>query len=88
MLSTTLYCSDRICSHCGQGRLFVFKNTSAEQLYLHCAECEYGWDDAERWHDQGSGFLTLTEEFEAVPASWVDIEDQCWQRYASQELHE
>ena len=84
----TLYCSQRICPLCGRGRLFVFKNTSTEQLYLHCQECEHGWDDAEQWYDRASAFPTLSAPFEAIPASWFDIEDQGWQRYALQVLHQ
>ena len=83
-----LYCSHRICSCCGKGRLFVYKNTVVDCLYLHCQECEYGWDNAEQWYDRDSAFLTRTEDFEAVPASWYDIEDQLWQRYGSQTLQQ
>lgn len=83
-----LYCSHRTCSLCGQGPLFVFKNMSAESLYLYCQECGHGWEDAERWHDQACAFLAPSEAFESVPAGWHDIEEQLWQRYASQVLEQ
>jgi hypothetical protein len=83
-----LYCSHRTCSHCGQGLLFVFKNMSAEQLYLYCQECQHGWEDAEQWQDETCAFPAQTEDFESVPAAWHDIEDQLWQRYASRVLEQ
>ena len=72
-----------VCS--GQGRLLLFKDLTAGQLYLHCEECEWGWRDPDKATDPKAGFLTLNEEFEAAPATKQDIQGEGWEKYA---LHE
>ena len=72
----------------GQGRLLVFKNLSSEKLYLHCEECEWGWKDPKLAHLRESGFLTLDEDFESIPASAADIREFGWTEFAFNELDE
>lgn len=74
------YTTCKNCHH--QGRLFVMKNLSANQLYLHCEECEWGWYDPTKVDDLTAKFLTLDEDFEAEPATWDEIEKAGWQQYA------
>ena len=59
------------------------KNLSAEQLYLHCEECEDGWHNPHQVDDLAAGFLTLLQDFEAEPATWEEIEKAGWQQYAT-----
>ncbi len=73
------------CAFCNQGRLFLVKNVTANALYLHCEECEWGWRDPEQVGDLTACFLTLDEDFDAEMASWKDIEDAGWQQYVSPE---
>ena len=67
-----------ICSFCHQGRLFVFKNITNGNLYLHCEECERGWVNPDEVHDKNKSFLTLSQDFEAVEANEGDIEKYGW----------
>ncbi len=77
----------RTCPLCrDQGRLLVFKNTSELKLYLHCEECEWGWADPESAHSKELGFLTLDEDFEAMPAGASDIKEFGWTQYALNEF--
>lgn len=73
------------CPFCHQGRLFVYKNITGNNLYLHCEECERGWLTPEDILEKGKGFLTILEEFDAVEASSSDIKNYGWNKYA---LHE
>lgn len=70
-----------ICSFCQQGRLFVFKNTTDNNLYLHCEECERGWLNPDEVDDDNESFLTLVQKFEATEANGDDIEKYGWQKY-------
>lgn len=74
-----------ICPFCHQGRLFVYKNISNNNLYLHCEECERGWLRPEDTLENNNGFLTILEEFDAIEASFIDIKNYGWSKYA---LHE
>lgn len=67
----------KTCPFCNQGRLFIFKNLSTNRLYLHCEECERGYNDA-RNINSDSSFLTLEEDFEAVEATFEDIRQFKW----------
>ncbi|HZZ77441.1 MAG TPA: hypothetical protein VFE62_02920 [Gemmataceae bacterium] len=72
------------CPNCNyQGRLMIMKNLSSGKLYLHCEECESGWNDPLRVGDLTARFLTLNEEFDAEVAAWEEIEKTHWQAYAS-----
>jgi formate dehydrogenase maturation protein FdhE len=71
------------CPNCNrQGRLFVMKNLSSGQLYLHCEECESGWNAPEQVGDMAAKFLTLDIEFDAELATWDDIVNAGWEHYA------
>ena len=70
----------KICPFCNQGRLFVFKNTTDNKLYLHCEECERGYYNLEKLNSENS-FLTLTEKFEAVEANFDDLKKFKWDKY-------
>ncbi len=67
------------CDH--RGRLFVYKNTTHDKLYLHCEECERGYYDLEKINKENS-FLTLTEDFEAIEATFDDIKKFNWEKYS------
>ena len=84
----TKYFWYRTCPVCEQGRLLLFKDLTANRLYLHCEECEWGWHDPERAADKDAGFLTLDQQFEAAPASVDDIQSFGWERYAVNEFDE
>lgn len=76
----TKYYWTSTCARCGQGRLLVFLDTTADDLYLHCEECEQGWRDpvAAQEGDLSASFLTLEEEFESVAATAAEIEKRGW----------
>jgi hypothetical protein len=76
------------CPVCSQGRLLIFKDLAAQQLYLHCEECEWGWRNPERSSEKEAGFLTLDEEFESKPATKEDIDGLGWTKYAAHEFDE
>ena len=84
----TRYYWHRTCPLCKQGRLLVFKNTTSNELYLHCEECEWGWRDPETSDQKERGFLTLNEDFEAEPATWDDIAKHGWEQYAKNEFED
>lgn len=69
------------CHHCEQGRLFLFLDTTNNRIYLHCEECEWGWKDPENLNPE-AGFLTLDEDFDAIPAKIDDIVRLGWKKYA------
>lgn len=69
------------CRFCQQGRLYLFKNLTTQQLYLHCEECERGFENPERL-EVADSFLTLTREYEATAATWDDIRAAGWEGYA------
>ncbi len=69
------------CRHCEQGRLFLFLDQTNKKIYLHCEECEWGWHDPENININ-AGFLTLNEEFDAIPATISDIISYGWGEYA------
>lgn len=73
----------RTCPHCdGQGRLIITKDVTANRLYLHCDECEWGWRDPERVDNADAKFLTLNESFGAEDATREDIGRHGWGKYA------
>lgn len=63
---------NKTCPVCNQGRLFLYRNLNDNSLYLHCEECERGFKDLNNV-DKNSSFLTITEDFEAVEATFADI---------------
>ena len=67
----------KTCPFCNQGRLFVFNNNKTDKLYLHCEECERGYNDIENI-DKEHSFLTLSEDFDAVAATEKDINNAGW----------
>jgi hypothetical protein len=74
------------CHH--QGRLVVMHDQTRDRLYLHCEECESGWRDPDKVGDPSTRFLTLTEEFEAEPATAEDIRRHGWTTYPLQWMNE
>lgn len=62
----------KTCPFCNQGRLFLYKNLDKNSLYLHCEECERGYNNLNKVEKDNS-FLTLTEDFEAIEATTEDI---------------
>ena len=70
----------------GQGRLLIFKDLTANGLYLHCEEWEWGWRDPRMAHKKEAGFLSLDQEFEARPANRRDIEEFGWQNFSTGEF--
>jgi hypothetical protein len=75
------------CPFCNQGRLFVFKNLDNNKLYLHCEECERGYEDPAKIESTHS-FLTLSENFEAVAATDDDIKNAGWEILELKTLNE
>ena len=71
------------CQHCGQGRLFLYLDTTNDNIYLHCEECEWGWRDPENLNTE-AGFLTIDENFDAIPAIMDDIIRFSWEKYAKE----
>ncbi len=77
----------KVCPRCdGQGRLVVSLNITANELYLHCDECEAGWRDPEDLTYPQAMFSTLDEAFEARDATLADIVQHGWQKYAQHKL--
>lgn len=68
----------KICPFCSQGRLFIFKKTETGELYLHCEECERGYNDVQNL-DIAHSFLTLMEDFDAESADEEDIKSAGWE---------
>ncbi|HEU4506763.1 MAG TPA: hypothetical protein VFR78_00900 [Pyrinomonadaceae bacterium] len=80
-MSTCFWYKD--CPNCGDyGRLFIVEDLSHRRLYLHCEECEFGWDDPLTLRN---GFLTLTLDYSCALADRQTIEKYKWQAFA---LHE
>ena len=74
----------RTCLHCnGQGRLLILKDTSADKLYLHCEECEWGWRDPQATDNIKAAFLTLEEEFDTEVPPKEEIEKRGWGQHIS-----
>lgn len=72
------------CRHCdNQGRLIIMKNLTRKRLYLHCEECESGWNDPQKVADATAMFLTLLDDDKAETATWGDIEEAGWQQFAA-----
>jgi hypothetical protein len=61
-----------ICPFCNQGRLFLYKRLDLDKLYLHCEECERGYNNIEEISVDKS-FSTLDVEFDSNEATEVDI---------------
>jgi hypothetical protein len=59
------------------------KNASDGALYLHCEECEWGWRDPDAISDPSRGFLTVTEAWDALPATMAEIHGGGWDRYVT-----
>jgi hypothetical protein len=77
----------KTCPFCHQGRLFVFKNYSKNKLYLHCEECERGYDDPDQLNVENS-FLTLSQDFETVEASEDDLRKYNWSHLSANVVFE
>jgi len=73
------------CPACNQGRLFVMHNATTNALYLHCDECEMGFPEPEQADVGAGGRLTLTDDFEAEPATMEEIRAASWDRFAFKE---
>jgi hypothetical protein len=71
------------CPVCRQGRLYLWKNVTADRLYLHCGECERGFAHPDRLSVAHS-LLTLSREFEDAAPTWEDICTAGWQAYPLQ----
>lgn len=48
------------------------KNTTSDKLYLHCEECEMGWDRPDHV-EVTSGYLTIEMDFESAPPGMDEI---------------
>jgi hypothetical protein len=66
------------CAFCNQGRLFIFRRSDLGTLYLHCEECEYGWDRLEEVADVAAGFLTVSVDFESTEPTLAEIQAFGW----------
>jgi hypothetical protein len=77
----------KTCPFCKQGRLFVFKNTTLNKLYLHCEECERGYYNIDDVSSSNS-FLTLEENFESTEANLLDIKSNNWEGYELNKVSE
>jgi hypothetical protein len=73
------YTTCPFCDH--QGRLFIYKNLEADQLYLHCEECERGYTDPTSISPETS-FLTLLTDFKVEAPSLAEILEGGWGSYA------
>jgi len=72
------------CPVCLQGRLFLAKDVTHDKIYLHCEECECGWDSAGISIEDS--YLTIVMNYEMNPypsineidnLGWGDIVAQC-----------
>jgi|tagenome__1003787_1003787.scaffolds.fasta_scaffold20752703_1 hypothetical protein len=73
----------RKCPICeGQGRLLILKDKTRNRMYLHCDECEWGWQDPEKVDDRAAAFLTLDEDFETEIPTLEQIQRYGWGQYA------
>jgi len=75
------------CPFCKQGRLFVFRNLNKQILYLHCEECERGFNNPYNLTKE-SAFLTLLEDFESEEASMEDIINYGWEKLSLKQENE
>lgn len=71
----------RTCVHCGQGRLYILRRSDSGALYLHCEECEMGWNHPEQAHSLAAGFLTLSLKFDSTEPTLAEIEAAGWARH-------
>lgn len=62
--------------------MFIVEDLSRRTLYLHCEECECGFNDPLTLSD---GFLTLNFDYPCAFADRQTIEKYNWQGFA---LHE
>ncbi|MBA5800456.1 MULTISPECIES: hypothetical protein [Rhizobium] len=68
------------CPACRQGRLFLFRNLTTDDIYAHCEECEWGYLTPAQIETKG-GFLTLLEDFDADYAESEAISRSVWANY-------
>lgn len=73
----------KTCTSCDEGRLFIVEDLSRQRLYLHCEECESGFNDPLTLRDS---FLTLDLDYECSFADRQTIERYNWQAFALHEL--
>lgn len=66
------------CPLCNQGRLLIAKNDSANKLYLHCEECEQGYEDP---LNLSKSFLTLDKDFEMSWPTEAEIDSMGWKEF-------
>ncbi|WP_308367236.1 MULTISPECIES: hypothetical protein [unclassified Microbulbifer] len=59
----------------------MMKNLSEKKLYLHCEECEQGWNKPEDVPDIKKSSLTLLEDFNAEIATENDTQEFGWAGY-------
>ena len=69
-----------MCPACNQGRLAFLKNTTADKLYLHCEECEMGWDRPDQV-GVTPGYLTIEMDFETAAPTIDEIVRSGFSRY-------
>ena len=73
------------CPVCAEGRLFIVENLSRGLLYLHCEECEAGFEDPQNLKT-GVSYLTLELDYECRFADPQTINKHNWQSFALHEL--
>ena len=71
------------CETCDEGRLFIVEDLSRRRLYLHCEECEQGFDDP---LNLNAGFDTLDLEYSCALADRQTVQNYGWQAFALHEL--
>lgn len=79
VMSKFYWCTN--CPSCRQGRLIIQLRVGEGSLYLHCEECERGWNHPSEASDSEKGFLTLLEDFESDNPTWEQIQAAGWDAF-------
>ena len=74
------------CSRCEQGRLFIMKRNDADELHVHCEECEWAWNTPEDVPVVEKGFLGM--DLDSRFATKLEIDGAGWSQYAQEEVAE
>jgi hypothetical protein len=80
-MSTCFWYKD--CPTCDLGRLFIVEDLSRHRLYLHCEECEMGFEDP---LNLSAGFLTLELVHDCSLAERQTIDKYGWLNFALHEI--
>lgn len=76
----------KTCTTCDEGQLYIVEDLSRRRLYLHCDECESGFEDPLDLKNPDKCFLTLDFDYPCCFADWETIKAHDWQQFAKHSL--